>query len=190
MSFGTCPCRLAREFLGYLGDAVGTGDVGGDIEPGTGTGTRHEDTGDEPPKTGGGGASAGVAAHPAHWFQDDTSRSGWYYQILTGDYLWGIAVTYLGDGSLWKEFWDYQSPAFRAAHPNPNSIPVGTKMEATPDMIASAERMGIIAQAKKLHPPPGQLTGSSAWGYVAVGAAVVGVAGIGAAVLMRRRRAA
>lgn len=77
----------------YCG-ALGPGDEGGGAEP--------------PPGFVGPGA---VPVVVEAWDVDsDPAR----YQLQYGDTLAGLAATYLGDGTRWKEIWAVQDPNFRA----------------------------------------------------------------------------
>lgn len=73
------------------------------------------------------------------------------YTLQSSDTLWGLAVSYLGSGSRWRQIWDVQPAAYKSNHA-PDRIFAG-------DVIAMPE--AAQAQARKL-------------GFLGIGSSVVG----------------
>lgn len=109
-------------------------------EFGTGTGTRIPDA----------STPGAVPIRPDRWnFETEPLAT---YRLALGDTFVGLATTYLGSGSDWREIWNVQTDSFRASH-KPDVIFVDEIIRmpkrATDNMLAFLE----------LGEPQGQLPG-------------------------------
>lgn len=162
------------------------------------------DWGDEtifPPDDGGEGAGAGSGitggsgtgqpppgfvgpgAVPVVLHAWDVESTPARYQLQYGDTLAGLAATYLGDGTRWREIWNVQSANFRAtrspdtlyasewiAMPNEARdnlkkwIDTGEPPGTTPGQIATQDRVDALRGGKIPWGTVGLVAGAAALG--------------------------
>jgi nucleoid-associated protein YgaU len=82
----------------------------------------------KPGESTGSGWPADVAVVPGAWVSLDPPR----YQIQGGDTWSGLAGTYLGAKTRWKDLWDAQDQAWRWGN-DPDVLGVGWVVDMTPE---------------------------------------------------------
>ena len=74
---------------------------------------------------------AAVTIRPSHWDLDRQT-----YKLAWGDTLSGLASTYLGSPTRWREIWDIQPDQFRYTR-NPDKLNVGEVLLMPDDAVAT-----------------------------------------------------
>lgn len=125
---------------GLLGaiDAVTLPDGGVVITPGPDDPAPPKGT---PPKGGGlvngDGYPAGVTPTKKAWTEDQR------YRLQSGDTLSGMARTYLGDPSRWREIWNVQETAIKLGK-NPDKLPAGMVLDMPEEAKRMARDLGVL----------------------------------------------
>lgn len=122
---------------------------------------------DIPPLPAPKGSGWPPAAKPSKqaWRKDGT------YVLQPGDTLSGLAKTYLGQYTRWKEIWAVQTPEFLAKHKTADKVYAGEIMQMPPEAQDAARGLGFLPKR---------------WIPWAIGGAAVAVVGGGAAIYAAR----
>jgi len=109
----------------------------------------------------------------AAWVKDPMAPGGWVYVLQYGDTLSGLAMTYLGAYTRWREIWAMQQ-AMRAQGRSPDKLFAGEKLYMPEEAIANARKRKLVPMktAKKV-----------GIGVALAAATVVTVGGVGAAII-------
>lgn len=83
------------------------------------------------------GYPAGVTPSKKAWTEDQR------YRLQLGDTLSGMARTYLGDPSRWREIWNAQETGVRMTK-SPDKLPAGMVLEMPAEAKKKARELGVL----------------------------------------------